>query len=48
MKPGRLKFWLPVGVFAALTVVLAVGLTLDPREVPSPLIDMPRVMVTAP
>lgn len=41
MKSGRLKFWLPVGIFAALALLLAVGLTLDPKEVPSPLIDKP-------
>lgn len=38
---GKLKFWLPAGIFGVLAVVLAVGLTLDPREVPSPLIDEP-------
>src|SRR6476659_10399225 len=30
-----------VGTFAALLVLLTVGLTLNPREVPSPLIDKP-------
>ena len=30
-----------VGAFAALVVLLAVGLTLNPREVPSPLIGKP-------
>ena len=30
-----------VGVFVALVVLLAVGLTLNPREVPSPLIGKP-------
>ena len=30
-----------VGIFAALMVLLAIGLTLDPREVPSPLIGKP-------
>ena len=30
-----------LGVFAGLLVLLAVGLTLDPREVPSPLIGKP-------
>ncbi|MEJ2237404.1 MAG: DsbE family thiol:disulfide interchange protein [Gemmatimonadales bacterium] len=38
---GKLKFWLPAGIFVVLTVVLGIGLTLDPREVPSPLIDEP-------
>ncbi|HSH41604.1 MAG TPA: DsbE family thiol:disulfide interchange protein [Arenicellales bacterium] len=41
MKRGRLKFWLPAALFVVLTAVLAVGLTLNPREVPSPLIDKP-------
>lgn len=31
-------FW-PLIIFVALAVVLGVGLTLDPRELPSPLID---------
>ena len=30
-----------LGIFAALLLMLAVGLTLNPREVPSPLIDKP-------
>ncbi|MBX9812129.1 MAG: DsbE family thiol:disulfide interchange protein [Burkholderiales bacterium] len=34
-------FLLPLGVFSALVVLLGVGLTLNPREVPSPLIDKP-------
>jgi cytochrome c biogenesis protein CcmG/thiol:disulfide interchange protein DsbE len=38
---GRLKFWLPVGAFVLLTVVLGIGLTLNPKEVPSPLIGKP-------
>jgi len=33
-------FW-PLIIFVALAVVLGVGLTLDPRELPSPLIDRP-------
>lgn len=41
MKRGRLKFWLPAALFVVLAAVLAVGLTLNPREVPSPLIDKP-------
>ncbi|HEX4928839.1 MAG TPA: DsbE family thiol:disulfide interchange protein [Burkholderiales bacterium] len=31
----------PLAVFAALAVLLAVGLTLNPREIPSPLIGKP-------
>ena len=37
----RLWFLIPLAAFLALAVVLAVGLKLDPREVPSPLIDKP-------
>ena len=37
----RLWFLIPLAAFFALTVVLAVGLKRDPREVPSPLIDKP-------
>ena len=35
------KFLWPLGIFVVLLVFLAVGLRLDPREVPSPLIDKP-------
>ena len=37
---NRKLLW-TVGIFAALVVLLAVGLTLNPREVPSPLIGKP-------
>lgn len=30
--------WLPIAIFGALVALLGVGLTLNPREVPSPLI----------
>jgi cytochrome c biogenesis protein CcmG/thiol:disulfide interchange protein DsbE len=33
-----MRFALPLGVFLVLVALLAVGLTLNPREVPSPLI----------
>ena len=33
-----LKFVIPLAVFAILVVFLAIGLTRDPREVPSPLV----------
>lgn len=33
------RYLIPFGVFVALALLLAVGLTLDPRRVPSPLID---------
>ena len=35
------RFLLPLGLFLVLVVFLAVGLKLDPREVPSPLIGKP-------
>jgi len=36
-----LRFWLVIAGFLALVGLLAVGLRLDPREVPSPLIGKP-------
>lgn len=36
--PGKLA---PFAIFIVLVVFLAIGLTLDPREVPSPFIDKP-------
>ena len=36
-----LRFILPLAIFAILVVFLWRGLSLDPREVPSPLIDKP-------
>ena len=41
MKSGTLKFWLPAAVFVLLVAILARGLFLDPRRVPSPLIGKP-------
>lgn len=35
------KFIIPIGLFALLGVLLAVGLKLDPRKIPSPLVDKP-------
>jgi cytochrome c biogenesis protein CcmG/thiol:disulfide interchange protein DsbE len=35
------RFILPLAIFAALIALLGVGLTLNPREVPSPLIGRP-------
>ncbi len=40
MKPV-LKYLLPLAIFMVLVGFFAVGLKLDPREVPSPLIDKP-------
>lgn len=36
-----MRFLLPLGIFVVLVVFLAIGLGLDPREVPSPLIGKP-------
>ncbi len=38
---GALRFLIPLAIFFTLVGFLAVGLHLDPREVPSPLIDKP-------
>ncbi len=35
------RFLLPLGIFIALVVMLGAGLSLNPREVPSPLIGKP-------
>lgn len=37
----KARFLVPLGIFAALAVLLGVGLTMDPRTVPSPLIGKP-------
>jgi cytochrome c biogenesis protein CcmG/thiol:disulfide interchange protein DsbE len=37
--PRRGAFAWPLLIFVALAVLLGIGLTLDPREIPSPLID---------
>lgn len=36
-----MRFLLPLAVFIILVVFLGIGLTLNPRQVPSPLIDKP-------
>ena len=41
-----LKFLVPLAVFVALVAFFAIGLTRDPREVPSPLIDKPAPAFT--
>ena len=41
------KFLLPLGVFAAIAAFFFVGLRLDPREVPSPLIGKPAPAFSA-
>ena len=40
-KPTLLRRLMPLIIFAVLVIFLAVGLTLNPREVPSPLIGKP-------
>jgi cytochrome c biogenesis protein CcmG/thiol:disulfide interchange protein DsbE len=40
-KLPMMRFALPLGVFLALAILLAIGLQLNPREVPSPLINKP-------
>ncbi len=37
----RLKSWIPLVLFLALAIVLTIGLYLDPRLVPSPLVGKP-------
>ena len=37
----RARFLIPLALFAVMVVFLGVGLTLNPREVPSPLINKP-------
>jgi cytochrome c biogenesis protein CcmG/thiol:disulfide interchange protein DsbE len=42
------KTLIPLAVFIVLVVFLAIGLTRDPREIPSPLINKPAPSFTAP
>lgn len=42
------RYLLPLGIFGALIALLFVGLHLDPREVPSPLIDKPAPAFSLP
>lgn len=42
------RFLLPLGIFIVLVALLAVGLNLNPREVPSPLIGKPAPAFTLP
>ena len=43
-----IRFILPLGIVLLLALFLALGLKLDPREVPSPLIDKPAPAFAAP
>lgn len=45
---GRFAFLLPIGIFAALALILYVGLFLNPREIPSALIGSPVPEFTLP
>ncbi len=40
-KNGRLVFLVPVLLFVGLAILLGVGLTMNPRDIPSPLIGKP-------
>ena len=41
-RPRRgIAIMLPLSAFIGIVILLAIGLTMDPREVPSPLIDKP-------
>ncbi len=42
------RYLLPLGIFGVLVALLFVGLHLDPREVPSPLIDKPAPAFSLP
>ena len=42
------RFLLPLAVFFVLVIFLAIGLTLNPRDVPSPLKDKPAPAFTLP
>lgn len=44
----KARLLLPLGIFVVLVAFLAIGLKLDPREVPSPLVDKPAPEFSAP
>jgi len=48
MSNPRWRGFVPLAVFGALAVVLGIGLTLNPREVPSPLIGKPAPAFSLP
>ena len=41
MATKATRYYIPLAVFVILAVFLAIGLKLDPRHVPSPLVDKP-------
>ncbi len=45
---AKTRFVIPIVVFAVLVVFLGIGLTLDPRKVPSPFIDKPAPAFSLP
>jgi len=44
----KARYLIPLAVFIVLVVFLGIGLSLDPRKVPSPLIDKPAPAFTLP
>lgn len=42
------RYLVPLGIFIALVVLLGIGLTLNPREIPSPFIDKPSPVFDLP
>lgn len=44
----RLTFLIPLGIFLLLVMLLGIGLTLNPREVPSPFIGKPAPAFAVP
>jgi len=42
------RYLIPVIVFVALAAILGIGLTLDPRHIPSPLVDKPAPAFSVP
>jgi len=44
----RKAFYIPLGLFVILVIILSIGLTRDPRTIPSPLINKPAPEFTLP
>lgn len=44
----RRRYLAPLAIFLLMAVLLGIGLTIDPRRIPSPLIDKPAPAFTAP
>jgi len=44
----KAKALIPLGIFVGLVALLGIGLTLKPREIPSPLIDKPAPVFSLP